>query len=158
VDAELHPDLQPLAFLLGTWQGEGEGQYPTTQPFRFVEETRFWHLGDAYLLYRQSTTAHDDAAPIHTEMGFWRPQSGGRVDVSLAYPLGLSEIADGEVTGTTVHVVSRTIAVAGGASEVTRLERTIRVDGDTMEYELSMQTSEVPITRHVWGHLKRTGD
>ena len=41
---KLHGDLQPLAFLLGRWCGEGKGGYPTIAPFAYGEEVRFWHV------------------------------------------------------------------------------------------------------------------
>ncbi len=41
----LHPDLEPIAFLLGTWAGEGEGDWPSSGPFRYGEEMSFEQVG-----------------------------------------------------------------------------------------------------------------
>ena len=38
MDPELHQDCRELAFLLGTWRGEGEGEWPRGEPFRYGEE------------------------------------------------------------------------------------------------------------------------
>src|SRR6266513_472924 len=39
------PDVEPIAFLLGTWRGEGEGTWPEAEPFRYTEELVFEHFG-----------------------------------------------------------------------------------------------------------------
>ena len=52
IATELNPALTPVSFLLGTWRGEGEGQYPSIKPFRYREEIRFTHNGKALRLTR----------------------------------------------------------------------------------------------------------
>src|SRR6266508_2899384 len=86
IPADLHPDLVPLAFLVGTWQGVGVGGYPTIESFRFGQEIRFEYApGKPYLDYASRSWLLDDdgnqVRPLARETGYWRPQPEGRVEV-----------------------------------------------------------------------------
>ena len=102
----LHESLSPLAFLLGTWRGEGAGEYPTIDPFLYEEELGFDHVGDTFLLYQQASWSPADGAPIHFERGFLRPGAPGRLELTLAHPIGLTEIAEGSLDGTNFELTS----------------------------------------------------
>ena len=39
----LHPDLNPLAWMVGTWRGKGRGEYPTIPGFEFASEVVMSH-------------------------------------------------------------------------------------------------------------------
>ena len=104
MEPALHPDVEPLAFLLGTWRGEGDGEWPRGEPFRYGEEMTFEHVGDAFLLYAQRSWMLEDGSPLHFERGFLRPAGPGRVELVLAHPLGVAEVAEGTVEGTIVDV------------------------------------------------------
>ena len=151
----LHPDLAELAFLLGTWRGGGEGEYPTIDPFAYEEEIRFWHLGSRFLAYAQHAWAPGENQALHSELGFWRLAENGRVDLCLAHPLGLTEIAAGELVGSEARLASLDVPRGPAGLPVTRLERRYRVEGDSLEYELWMATERTPLARHLTGRLER---
>ncbi|MER3453098.1 MAG: fatty acid-binding-like protein, partial [Acidimicrobiia bacterium] len=135
----MHPDLAPLAFLLGTWQGEGTGEYPTIEPFTYGEEVRFTETGKPFLVYTQRTWSLDDGRPLHAETGYWRPQPGGRLEVVLAHRTGIAEIEEGAlVDGRRIELTSTFVGRTSTAKEVTALARRFEVDGDTLRYRLSM--------------------
>ena len=100
VRGPLHSDLEPLAFLVGTWRGTGKGEYPTIEPFDYEEELTFEHVGDTFLLYEQRSWSPENGAPIHFERGFLRPGEDGLIELTLAHPLGLTEVSEGELVGT----------------------------------------------------------
>ena len=68
---EPHPALEPLTFLLGTWRGGGAGHYPTIEPFEYVEEISFVHVGKPWLLYTQRTRHAVEDRPLHAETGYF---------------------------------------------------------------------------------------
>jgi hypothetical protein len=158
--ADLHPDIAVLAALLGSWSGEGTGEYPTIEPFGYFEEVMFGHVGKPFLIYGQRTKARDDGRPLHAEAGFVRAPSSGRVELVLAHPTGITEIQEGTVSasGNTVEIELNATAIARttSAKDVSALSRSIRVDGDELTYTLRMGAVGQPLQHHLAATLHRT--
>ena len=137
MSADPSPSIEPLAFLIGNWCGEGEGEYPGVPPFRDTEELSFEHVGDPFLLVTESSWT-PDGAPLHFERGTLRPLGDGRVDLALAHPIGVAEVAEGTVEGATVTLRSTAVVHTTAGSPVTEIERRYRLVGDDLSYELEM--------------------
>jgi hypothetical protein len=154
-DVALHPDAAALGFLLGTWVGEGQGHYPTIEPFRYGEEIRFGHVGKPFLSYTQRTWSLDDRRPLHSEAGYWRPKPEGAVELVMAIPTGHVEVEEGRIDGTTVALSSRLVAMSGSAKEVTAVTRTVVVDDDVLRYVVAMAAVGEPLQEHLTAELHR---
>ena len=152
---QLNPALAPVAFLLGTWRGDGEGQYPTIKPFRYREEIRFTHNGKAFLIYTQRTEAIDTGQPLHGESGYLRLVGNGRVEFVIAQPIGFAEISLGRVEGQRIDVECHTLARTPTAKPVTSVNRSLWLEGDTLRYELKMGMEAVPLERHLVASFHR---
>jgi hypothetical protein len=153
----LHPDVVPLAGLLGTWRGEGVGEYPTIASFRYGEEVRFWHVGKPFLAYTQRTWSLDDDRPLHAESGFWRAKPGGVVEVVLAHPTGIVEVLEGRMDDGRIELGSTAVARTSTAKEVTALRRRFELDGDTLGYSLAMAAVGQALQHHLAATLRRVG-
>lgn len=151
--ADRHPALEPIAFLLGTWRGTGNGHYPTMTPFGYREELVLGHVGQPSMTHAR-TTWLDDGARSHGEVGYWRVACD-RVELVLSHHNGVVELAEGQVTGTTIELETTAVACTGSAKPVTALRRRYEVDGDTLRYEVWMAAVGMPLTHHLHGELRR---
>jgi len=134
----LHDGVAALAFLLGRWRGEGEGRYPTIEAFTYGEELRIGHTGKPFLTWAQRTWSLDDGRPLHVETGYVRATATGTVELVLAHPTGVVELAEGELHGTAVELSSRLVGCTSTAKPVTGVSRRLEVDGHVLRYRLSM--------------------
>jgi hypothetical protein len=158
---DLHPDLEALAPLLGAWQGRGSGDYPTIEPFDYLEEIAFSHVGKPFLVYGQKTTAAADGRPLHAETGYLRVPRPGRVELVLAHPNGITEIEVGtyatDAATIELDMTASAIGLTPTAKEVSALARRYRLDGDELSYSLDMGAVGQPVQHHLSAVLHRKG-
>lgn len=159
MEPELHPDLEPLKFLIGEWEGAGVGGYPTIESFRFGQEISFTHNGKPYLIYTSRTWRLDDeghlGAPLAVEAGFWRPKPDGRLEVILAHPSGIAEIYIGEITGTRAELSTDVVARTETAKEVTAGHRLYGMIGEDLGYAYDLAAVGQRLQSHLSAQLKR---
>jgi hypothetical protein len=155
----LHPNVEMLAPLLGTWEGPGSGEYPTIDGFDYLESVAFAHVGKPFLTYTQRTVAADDGRPLHSETGYLRALEGNRIELVLAHPTGITEIDEGSIEmtagGFILRLGSTTIGLTGSAKTVTAVERHIELDGDELRYRVAMAAVGQPMTHHLQAGLAR---
>ncbi len=150
----------PLAALAGTWVGPGQGRYPTVDDFTYAEQLELVPVpGKPLLAYQSSTRAPDGARALHAESGFFRLGADGTVELVVAAAPGIVEACSGVVEdqGGIVEVVLASDVVAGTptAVEVTATERTYRVEGDVLTYEVVMAAAGQPSSPHLRARLTR---
>jgi hypothetical protein len=156
---ELHPDVDLLAPLLGTWTGRGAGEYPTIEPFTYLEEVTFGHVGKPFLSYAQRTRAVDDRRPLHAETGYLRVPGPGRIEWVLAHPTGVVEVLEGTLSVDAgvleFELEATSIGRTSSAKEVVALGRSFRYDGDTLDYTVRMGAVGQPLQHHLSASLRR---
>ena len=150
----------PLLALVGTWTGGGEGHYPTIEAFTFTERIEVVPIPHRPRLAYRSSTVGADGLPLHGESGFLRVVGDGEVELVVAAAPGVVEVCSGlvEATATGVEVELASDAVVGTATakEVTATERTYRVEGDVLTYDIAMAAVGQPLTHHLHATLRRT--
>lgn len=160
---ELHPALEHLAFLLGTWHGLGVGGYPTIEEFRYEQEVAFTHDGRPFLHYAARSwivgAAGERIRPAASEVGWWRPGPQARgVEVMLAHHSGVVEIYHGEVQFTKVELVTDVVARTETAKDVTGFSRLYGLVGDEprdLAYAVDMAAVGQPLQPHLSARLSR---
>lgn len=157
-DPPLHPALEPLAALLGTWRGDGRGEYPTIEAFAYGEEISFAHVGKPFLAYRQRTWSLETGAPLHAETGYWRMGDDGMLEAVLSHPFGAVEVYTGTVESAAplaLRLATRQVATTPTAKRIDAVERDVDLDGDALSYAVRMAAVDQPMTHHLSATLRR---
>jgi hypothetical protein len=159
IPEDLHPDLIPLAWLLGTWEGNGHGDYPTIESFHFGQQFVFAHDGRPFLHYFSRAWLLDDTGEKiregALETGFVRPQPDGEVEMLLAHHSGVVEIWYGKVDGAKLELGTDVVARTTSAKEVTAGQRLYGlVEGDLL-YAYDMAAMGHELQPHTWARLQR---
>jgi hypothetical protein len=101
IPGNIHPNTARLAWLIGTWAGNGHGEYPGIEKFQFGQEVVFQQDGRPFIHYfSRSWIIDENGAKVREaaqETGFLRPQEDGTLEVVLAHNLGFVEVWHGEL-------------------------------------------------------------
>lgn len=151
----MHPAVESLSFLLGTWEGEGCGLWSADPVFRYRERVDFTEQDGPFVTYRQQTTTLDRSRRLHTEIGYLRPGPESTVELVLAQPTGLVEVHAGRVIDQRIELRSLLVGRAPRAVAVTDVTRTIHVSDTTYFYELGLAMNDEPVAPHLAGRLER---
>jgi hypothetical protein len=157
----LHPSLAPIAFLLGGWEGRGEGSYPTIDDFAYGEHLTFAHAGKPFLAYAQRSWDPATGAPMHVETGYLRVtdapvgEPGAGVEMVVSQPTGIVEVLVGTVLDDALRLRSTVVALTPTAKEVVDVERELRLDDDVLIGRLAMAAVGRPLTHHLASRLTR---
>ncbi len=144
----LAPEVYPLAWLVGTWRGEGVVAYPGIEEAAFTQDLAVTSDGGPYLGYTSTirlVEVPDDASALESgspapepapvwasETGYWRvpperpddvPEGRHPVELLVADPSGHVAVYVGAVGNGRIDLVSDLVARTATGAEVTAGQR-----------------------------------
>ena len=159
IPEDLNRECAPIAWLLGTWQGNGHGDYQTIEPFSFGQECIFTHDGRPFFHYMSRAWIVDESGAkvrdAAIETGFLRPQADGTLEWLLAHNTGFVEVWHGTAEGAKVEVTTDAVVRTETAKELSSGHRLYGlVEGDLLwAYDMAAMGQE--LQPHLWARLVR---
>jgi hypothetical protein len=159
---ELHEQCLSSLPLVGVWRGGGEVVYPTIDgPIRFGQQVVFAHDGRPFLSYESRSWLLDEEGavirPAAREIGWWRPQPDGTIELLLAHSSGITEIFYGQArTMTSWELATDIVTRTASAKEVNAAHRLYGIinNGDLAYVEERAMVGH-PLQPHISSYLAR---
>ncbi|WP_456823408.1 FABP family protein [Cellulomonas sp. P5_E12] len=174
----LAPEVYPLAWLLGTWRGEGVVDYPGIDEATFTQEIVIDSDGGPYLSYTSTirlVTAPSDTAALEneppapvwqTESGFWRvpperPTDWGLtpdqhpVELLVADPSGHVALYIGAVGKGRIDLVSDAIVRTSSGAAVSAGKRLYGLVNGELMWAHDIAAFGHPMQSYASGRLAR---
>ncbi len=164
IPSDLHPDLVPLAFLLGNWEGAGVFDFPGAEKCNFGQEATFTHDGRDFIEYVSHTWELDSEGkkvrPLETESGYWRIDKDRKVEVVMIRDQGVVEIWYGELADQKpqIDLVTDAVARTAAAGPYTGGKRLYGYVKSDLMWVGEKATPEVPLRPYMSAHLKKIVD
>jgi hypothetical protein len=138
---------QVLDLLEGTWKGDGRGYFPGVTSFDTHITLLFTRRDQKTLAYEQRAQKRYDGQTewleSHWESGFIRSFENDELELTSAQ-IGRVEVLLGSIESIDamflIHFVSKTIT---NDSRTISSARTFELEGDTLRYDMEMQTTKV---------------
>ncbi|MCX6396638.1 MAG: FABP family protein [Propionibacteriales bacterium] len=161
IPENIHPNCARLAWIIGTWAGNGHGEYEGMEDFEFGQEVIFQQDGRPFIHYLSRSWIIDaDGNHVREaaqETGFIRPQPDGTLEVVMAHNLGFVEIWHGELDpeAPRFEIVTDAVARTSTAKEYTAGKRLYGyVNGDLL-YAYDMAAMGKELQPHTHAQLVR---
>ena len=177
----LAPEVYPLAWLVGTWRGEGVVDYPGVDEATFTQEIVIASDGGPYLSYTSTmrlVVAPTDPAALEapedepqgpvwqTESGYWRipperPTDWGLtpdqhpVDLLVADPSGHVALYIGAIGKGRIDLVSDAIVRAASGAEVSAGKRLYGLVNGELMWAHDLAAFGHPMQSYASGRLAR---
>jgi hypothetical protein len=94
--SELPPELVPLSWLIGVWEGTGKFQPLDQEPQDIVAQAVFSFDGRDVLTYSSRAllvvAPDEDPVVLAAESGFWRPRPNSSVEAVIADDRGIAAL------------------------------------------------------------------
>jgi len=162
IPENLHSDLMPLAWLVGTWRGKGRGEYPNVPGFQYAQEVSFNHDGRPFLNYFSRSWIIDEndeiIRPAASEVGFWRIKENNVLEVILAHNTGIAEGWVGVVQGAKIQLVMDQGYSAPTAKIVTAGSRLYGLVEGELFTSYDMAAEGQTLQAHLWSSLERQAE
>ena len=161
IPPNIHPNCAPLAWLIGTWAGNGHGEYETIDDFQFGQEVLFQQDGRPFIHFMSRSWIVDEngdhVREAAQETGFIRPQEDRTLEVVMAHNTGFIEIWHGELhpDQPRFEIVSDAVARTATAKEYAGGKRLYGyVNGDLL-YAFDMAAMGKELQPHTHAQLRR---
>lgn len=155
---DLHPDLNPLMWLVGNWHGNGRVTPPGAEEYPIEQDVMFHHDGRAFLQYVSQSWVTDDAGererPDAVESGFLLVGAEGELELVLSTFEGYGGALLGRVDGPRMEFATKWQARPETRPEYTEHRLYGLVESDLM-YAIDREGPDRPQQSYAWGRLRR---
>ena len=165
----LAPEVYPLAWLVGRWEGEGVIAYPTIPEVAVTQQVVVDHDGGPYLRWTSTVWLADPTGESGprvwgTESGFWRvppdrpadlPTDRHPVELLLVDPAGHLTLYAGVTGNGRIDLASDLIARTPDAAEVSAATRLLGLVNGELMWTWDIAAFGQPLQSYASARLRR---